>query len=300
MPRDPRSAQKPGIQTPWINWYPGHMLKAKKEFAAQLKRVDVVLELRDARIPHTSVNHDFEQMLGQKRRLVLFNKTRLADPDATKAWEARLRSEEHPHLFVDVLTNHNLKRILPLARKLMEERWGNLRKRGINPPVLKLLIAGIPNVGKSTLINRLVHRKAAETGPRPGVTKRQEWVRLERDAQLLDTPGILWPKIETMEAGFRLAVTGAIKDEVVGLDRLCDFLLRTLQAQRPEALQACYRLEASGENADPQELLAQIAQRRGCLKLGGVVDEIRAATVLLRDFREGRLGQLTFDDPDSS
>jgi ribosome biogenesis GTPase A len=285
------------IQTQKINWYPGHMLKAKKEFAAQLKRVDVVLELRDARIPETSVNHDFEQLLGQKRRLVLFNKTGLADPDATKAWEARLRNGEHPHLFIDVLTSRNLKRILPLAQQLMAERWGNLHKRGINPPVLKLLIAGIPNVGKSTLINRLVHRKAAETGPRPGVTKRQEWVRLARDARLLDTPGILWPKIETMEAGFRLAVTGAIKDEVVGIDRVCDFLLRTLQTQNPEVLSKCYRLEDTQVESDPQELLAQIAQRRGCLKPGGVVDEVRAATVVLRDFREGRLGQLTFDDP---
>ncbi|MDP7463483.1 MAG: ribosome biogenesis GTPase YlqF, partial [SAR324 cluster bacterium] len=197
MTREPYPQQKSGVQTPGINWYPGHMLKAKKEFAAQLKRVDVVLELRDARIPETSINHDFELLLGQKRRLVLFNKTRLADPDVTKVWEARLHSEEHPHLFIDALTNRNLKRILPLARKLMAERWGKLRRRGINPPVLKLLIAGIPNVGKSTLINRLVHRKATETGPRPGVTKRQEWVRLERDARLLDTPGILWPKIET-------------------------------------------------------------------------------------------------------
>ena len=206
--------------TPDINWYPGHMLKATKELAKQLKRVDVVLEMRDARIPVSSANHDFEKLLQQKKRILLFNKTNLADEDTTRKWKAYFKNMDTPSLFVDALNKQNLHEILPLSRKLMQEKWSNFRKRGIRPPSLKLLITGIPNVGKSSLINRLSRRKAAETGPTPGVTKHQDWIKLGKDVELLDTPGILWPKIENREAGLRLTITGAIKDSIVGTSLL--------------------------------------------------------------------------------
>ena len=172
--------------TPEINWYPGHMLKAKKELAKQLKRVDVVLEMRDARIPVSSANHDFEELLQQKKRILLFNKTNLADEDSTRKWKAYFKKMDTPSLFVDAVNKQNLQEILPLSRKLMQEKWSNFRKRDIRPPSLKLLITGIPNVGKSSLINRLSRRKAAETGPTPGVTKHQDWIKLGKNVELLD------------------------------------------------------------------------------------------------------------------
>ena len=204
----------------YINWYPGHMLKAKKELAEQLKRVDVVLEMRDARIPVSSVNQDFEELLGHKKRILIFNKTALADQEVTRNWEERFRTQDIPFLFIDALKKSHLQKILPLSRNIMQQKWSAFRRRGIRPPTLKLLICGIPNVGKSSLINRLSGRKAAETGPAPGVTKHQDWIKLGSDVELLDTPGILWPKIKDRETGLRLAITGAIKDSIAGTSQL--------------------------------------------------------------------------------
>ncbi len=284
---------------PDINWFPGHMLKARKELAGQLKRVDVVLEVRDARIPQTSIIPDFEELIRNKRRVVLLNKSRLAEPQVLRTWEQQFsrQADAPPLLVVDVLENRNLKRILPLARSLMKDRWETFKRRGIRPPELRLMVVGIPNVGKSTLINRLVKRKATETGPRPGVTKRQEWVKLDRDAELLDTPGILWPKIESEEIGLRLAITGAIKDAIVGQERLGAFLLQRLQERHPEAFDR-YGLDEDAREGAPHEVLTAIADARKCLKEGGELDLYRASEVLLSDFRSGRLGPLSLDLPD--
>jgi len=282
-----------------INWYPGHMLKAKKELAKQLKRVDVVLEMRDARIPVSSANHDFEELLQQKKRILLFNKTNLADEDTTRKWKAYFKKMDTPSLFVDALNKQNLQEILPLSRKLMQEKWSNFRKRGIRPPSLKLLITGIPNVGKSSLINRLSRRKAAETGPTPGVTKHQDWIKLGKDVELLDTPGILWPKIENREAGLRLTITGAIKDSIVGTSLLSDYLLGILMLKSPEQLLKHYQLTEENLELLPADLLEKIAEKRGCLKSGGSIDHPRAESLVLRDFRAGKLGRLSFDLPET-
>ena len=288
-----------GWDTPDINWYPGHMLKAKKELAKQLKRVDVVLEMRDARIPVSSANHDFEKLLQQKKRILLFNKTNLADEDTTRKWKAYFKKMDTPSLFVDALNKQNLQEILPLSRKLMQEKWSNFRKRGIRPPSLKLLITGIPNVGKSSLINRLSRRKAAETGPTPGVTKHQHWIKLGKDVELLDTPGILWPKIENREAGLRLTITGAIKDSIVGTTLLSDYLLGILMLKAPEQLLQNYQLTEENLELLPADLLEKIAEKRGCLKSGGAIDHPRAESLVLRDFRAGKLGRLSFDQPET-
>ena len=285
--------------TPEINWYPGHMLKAKKELAKQLKRVDVVLEMRDARIPVSSANHDFEKLLQQKKRILLFNKINLADEYTTRKWKAYFKNMDTPSLFVDALNKQNLQEILPLSRKLMQEKWSNFRKRGIRPPSLKLLITGIPNVGKSSLINRLSRRKAAETGPTPGVTKHQDWIKLGKDVELLDTPGILWPKIENREAGLRLAITGAIKDSIVGTSLLSDYLLGILMLKAPERLLQNYQLTEENLELLPADLLEKIAENRGCLKGGGAIDHPRAESLILRDFRAGKLGRLSFDLPET-
>ena len=288
-----------GWDTPDINWYPGHMLKATKELAKQLKRVDVVLEMRDARIPVSSANHDFEKLLQQKKRILLFNKTNLADEDTTRKWKTYFKNMDTPSLFVDALNKQNLQEILPLSRKLMQEKWSNFRKRGIRPPSLKLLITGIPNVGKSSLINRLSRRKAAETGPTPGVTKHQDWIKLGKDVELLDTPGILWPKIENREAGLRLTITGAIKDSIVGTSLLSDYLLGILMLKAPERLLQNYQLTEENLELLPADLLEKIAENRGCLKGGGAIDHPRAESLVLRDFRAGKLGRLSFDLPET-
>ena len=217
-----------------INWYPGHMLKAKKELAEKLKRVDVVLEIRDARIPLSSVNQDFEELLGHKKRILIFNKTALADQEVTRNWEESFRTQDIPFLFIDAIKKSHLQKLLPLSRNIMQQKWSTFRRRGIRPPSLKLLICGIPNVGKSSLINRLSGRKAAETGPAPGVTKHQDWIKLGRDVELLATPGILWPKIKDRETGLRLAITGAIKDSVVGTSQLSIYLIRILKQKLPD------------------------------------------------------------------
>ena len=285
--------------TPDINWYPGHMLKAKKELAKQLKRVDVVLEMRDARIPVSSVNHDFEELLHQKKRILLFNKTGLADVEITRNWSEIFKKSDIPFLFIDALNQRDLNKILPLSRKLMQEKWSTFRRRGIRPPSLKLLITGIPNVGKSSLINRLSRRKAAETGPTPGVTKHQDWIKLGKDVELLDTPGILWPKIENREAGLRLTITGAIKDSIVGTSLLSDYLLGIILQKEPEQLLRHYHLAQEDLDLLPGDLLERIAKKRGCLKSGGAIDHPRAESLLLRDFRAGKLGRLSFDQPET-
>ena len=282
-----------------INWYPGHMLKAKKELAKQLKRVDVVLEMRDARIPVSSVNHDFEELLHQKKRILLFNKTGLADVEITRNWSEIFKKSDIPFLFIDALNQRDLNKILPLSRKLMQEKWSTFRRRGIRPPSLKLLITGIPNVGKSSLINRLSRRKAAETGPTPGVTKHQDWIKLGKDVELLDTPGILWPKIENREAGLRLTITGAIKDSIVGTSLLSDYLLGIILQKEPEQLLRHYKLAPEDLDLLPGDLLERIAKKRGCLKSGGAIDHPRAESLLLRDFRAGKLGRLSFDQPET-
>lgn len=284
--------------TPDINWYPGHMLKARRELAAQLKRVDVVLELRDARIPVSSINQDFEELLGHKRRILLFNKTALADQEVTRIWEECFRKQETPFLFIDAIKKSHLQKILPLSRKIMREKWTSFQKRGIRPPSLKLLISGIPNVGKSSLINRLSVRKAAETGPAPGVTKHQDWIKLGKDVELLDTPGILWPKIEDRETGLRLAITGAIKDSIVGTSLLSIYLIGKLKQKLPEKLKQCYHLSPEDLFLMPEDILEKIAEKRGCLKSGGVIDHPRVENLVLKDFRQGKLGRMSFDHPD--
>ena len=282
-----------------INWYPGHMLKAKKELAEKLKRVDVVLEIRDARIPLSSVNQDFEELLGHKKRILIFNKTALADQEVTRNWEESFRTQDIPFLFIDAIKKSHLQKLLPLSRNIMQQKWSTFRRRGIRPPSLKLLICGIPNVGKSSLINRLSGRKAAETGPTPGVTKHQDWIKLGRDVELLDTPGILWPKIKDRETGMRLAITGAIKDSIVGTSQLNIYLIGILKQKLPDKLQQFYQLTRGDLALYPEDILQKIAENRGCLKRGGTIDQPRVESLVLRDFRQGKLGRLSFDYPNA-
>jgi ribosome biogenesis GTPase A len=280
-----------------INWFPGHMLKARKQVAAQIRRVDVVLELRDARLPRTSLNRDLNTMLQNKPSVVLFNKAGLADDESVRAWQQHLKEQmREPFLFIDVKQKRNLQRILPLARELVKAKWEGYRKRGIRPPALRLMIVGVPNVGKSSLINAMVKRSAARTGPTPGVTRHQEWILLGNNAELLDTPGILFPKIDTTAAGMNLTLIGAIKDDVVGVEHLSRYLMLLGQKHFSQALTAQYKLE-DAESLSPESLLAAIATRRGLLRTGGLIDWRRVGELVLRDFREGKFGAIMLDSP---
>ena len=253
--------------------------------------------MRDARIPVSSINQDIEKLLGHKKRILIFNKTALADQEVTRNWEESFRTQDIPFLFIDAIKKSHLQKLLPLSRNIMQQKWSSFRRRGIRPPSLKLLICGIPNVGKSSLINRLSGRKAAETGPAPGVTKQQDWIKLGRDVELLDTPGILWPKIKDHETGLRLAITGAIKDSIVDTSQLSIYLIGILKQKLPDKLQQCYQLTRGDLALFPEDILQKIAENRGCLKRGGAIDQPRAESLVLRDFRQGKLGRLRFDYP---
>ena len=274
------------------------MLKAKKQLIKQLKRIDIVLEVRDARIPITSVNHDFEEIIQQKNRILLFNKSCLADQEITKKWETIFNNYEIPFLFIDAVNKYDLNKIIPLCSKIMEEKWSVFQKRGIRHPSLKLLIAGIPNVGKSSLINSLSRRKATKTGPIPGITKHQDWIKLDKNVELLDTPGILWPKIDNYDEGMRLSITGAIKDSIVGTSLLCDYLINILVQKVPKQLQQLYKLNQKDINLIPIDLIDKIAEKRGFLKARGELDRVRTESLILRDFRMGKLGRISFDLPE--
>lgn len=283
-----------------INWFPGHMFKAKKELTKQLKCVDVILEMRDARIPISSANHEFGDLLCQKKRILLFNKTSLADELVTKKWNSIFQKSGTPFLFIDALKKNDLEKIFPLARTLMKKKWLTFHRRGISPPSLRLMIVGIPNVGKSSLINSLTRRKATKTGPNPGVTKQQDWIKLGKNVELLDTPGILWPKINNHETGLRLSITGAIKDSIVGTAQLSNYLLCILKDSKPEKLEKFYQLKLSDVDLPSLDLIKKIAEKRGCLITGGKIDFPRVESLLLRDFRAGKLGCLSLDRPDIS
>ena len=286
---------KKGLRPNLVNWYPGHMLRAKKQLIHRLRQVDVVLELRDARIPIASINPDFESIFQQKKRIVLLNKSGLAEAAITRQWQDYFKQNQLACHFMDVKQNQGVQHVLPLARTMMEEKWQRFQRKGIRPPSLKLMVVGIPNVGKSSLINKLVKRHATTIGPHPGVTRREEWIMLGKDMELLDTPGILQPRFDHPETAMALAVTGAIKDRVAGEECLCHFLVRFHLKRYPRVLLNHYQLENA--TIDVEKIVNAIALKRGCLKAKGEIDQPRVARLLLRDFRMGKLGRMSFEKP---
>ena len=278
-----------------INWFPGHMRKALRGVGDQIKRVDVVIELRDARLPITSRNPDLQHLLNNKPSLILFNKSSLADPNQIKKWESKLKNEStKPFLFVDVKERRGLSQIIPISIRLVRSRWENLKRRGIRPPVLRLMVIGIPNVGKSSLINALARRGATQTGPKPGVTRHQEWIVLGQNAELLDTPGILWPKIQNTIDGLNLTLIGSIRDEIVGAESLSNYLIQLGKIHFPKKFSERYSIRGC-ESQSSQEILHQIAKKRGFFRTGGHADIHRVSEMLLYDFREGLFGPINFD-----
>lgn len=280
-----------------IQWFPGHMAKARREVAEKLKMVDLVMELLDARLPLSSRNPMMGEITQNKPRLVLLNKADLADSTVTRSWEQWLQKQGTPALSIVTTTGEGVDKIEGEAKKMVRERMQALQKKGIRPRAVRAMILGIPNVGKSSLINRLARKHIAKTGDRPGVTKAQQWIKVGKELELLDTPGILWPKFDDPLVGLRLAASGAIKDEILTAEReeVACFLIRYLQSRYPLALQQRYSLEA--QTKEPWDLLLAIGQRRGLLRAGGTVDATAAADLLLREFRAGRLGRISLEEP---
>lgn len=262
-----------------------------------LQRVDVVLELRDARIPLASINPNFDSLFKDRRRIIVLNKAGLADEAISKEWSKHFTQMGTPVILVDVKDRKGLQALLPAARALMQDKWNRFRQKDIRPPALRLMIVGIPNVGKSSLINALTKKHKAKTGPLPGVTRRNEWIILDKDVELLDTPGVLWPKLDHPWLGHYLGVTGAIKDSVAGEKELALFLLEKFLNLAPGNLKQRYADPQA--NLSKEEWLSHIGKVRGCKLEGEQIDELRAAKVLLKEFREGKLGRISFEQPET-
>jgi len=284
-----------------IQWFPGHMTRARRQIEEKLKLIDVVFELLDARIPSSSRNPMVDEITGAKPRLVLLNKADLADPERTAEWSRHFREQGLAVHSIDANAGAGVKDLAGKAKELLKEKIDRQIAKGMKPRPIRALIVGIPNVGKSTLINRLAGRNIAVTGDRPGVTKGQQWIRFGGELELLDTPGILWPKFEDPIVGFRLAATGAIKEDVIHIDEVACFVLKVLVEQYGGVLGERYGLtDLPAELPDMQaaiEVLESIGRRRGCIVSGGNVDYEKAATVLLRDLRSGKLGKMTLEMP---
>ncbi|NJP36373.1 ribosome biogenesis GTPase YlqF [Alkalicoccus luteus] len=278
-----------------IQWYPGHMAKAKRQVTEKLKMIDVVMEIVDARIPMSSRNPMIEEVTENKPRLMLLNKADLADPQLTREWEAYFEQENVKPLTIDAQHGKGMKQIPAEVQKLAAPLYEKWERKGINPRPLRSLIVGIPNVGKSTVINKLAGKKIAIIGDKPGVTKKQQWIKMGSTLELLDTPGILWPKFEDEAVGYRLALTGAVKEEIFDFQDAVLFFLTFMASEYPQLLKSRYNLDSIPE--DKVELFDDIGRKRGCLISGGHVDYDRTAEIIFRDFRQGLFGPVTLEKP---
>jgi len=278
-----------------INWYPGHMKKTKDLIKTNLKLVDVVVELLDARIPLSSRNPAFDELVGQKPRVVALNKFDLADPSITKAWIEDYKSKGVTAIPVNALTGAGMKDLLAAVKDAGSARVDKRVAKGADRSSVRVMIVGIPNVGKSSLINNLVGKKTAKTGNKPGVTKGKQWIRIRSDIDLFDTPGILWPKIEDQNVGMKLAYTGAIKDEILHIDDIAFHLLALLKEKYPELLKTRYKFEELSE--ETIEIMDEIGRKRGCIKRGKELDYDKVARLVLDEYRKGVMGRITLEHP---
>ncbi len=281
-----------------IQWYPGHMTKTRRQIEADLKQVDAVCEIVDARIPVSSRNPDIDAICGSKPRIIVLNRMDLADPNATKAWSAYFKSKGMAVLATDCKTRKGIADFTPAARTACAEKLERDAKRGMNRP-LRVMVVGIPNVGKSTLINQISGRKGAKAENRPGVTRGKQWVTVDSGLQLLDTPGILWPKFEDPEVGMMLAYTGAVKEGVIDIEELACRLMELLHKFYPQTLLERYKVEAPA-GTPGWELVEIAGRKRGYLVSGGEVHTERMSKVLLDEFRGGKLGKFTLEMPEES
>lgn len=279
-----------------INWFPGHMVKTKREIKENLKLVDAVIEIRDARIPNSSKNPDIDQLCKGKPRIILLNKCDLANEKITKEWKKSLENNETVVLEVNALKNDGLKNIKPALLKLLKEKHDRLKAKGLVKITTRVMVVGIPNVGKSTFINKMARNNIAKTGDRPGVTKSKQWIKTSIGIELLDTPGVLWPKFEDEQVGLNLAFTGAIKDEIMDIEELALKLVERLQEYYPDRLIERFGITEIQEN--PLDNLDAIARKRGCIMARNEINYNRIAVMLIDEFRGGKLGKISLERPD--
>lgn len=272
-----------------IQWFPGHMAKARNEIEENLKLVDIVFELLDARVPASSRNPLINQILNQKPRLVLLTKSNIADPYYTKKFINEFRKNNTTALDIDSIGGLNINRIVNYSNEILKEKFMRELSKGLKPRAIRAMIVGIPNVGKSTLINKLVNKKVARVGDKPGVTKAKQWVRINKDLELLDTPGVLWPKFEDTTVGLNLAVTGAIKDEILSIEDIGNYLMNFLKTNYKTSLNKKYNIEEDSENID---ICSIIAKDRGIFSDDYVE---RVMDIIINDYRGGRIGRITLD-----
>lgn len=276
-----------------IQWFPGHMAKARRQVTENLKLVDIVFELIDARLPMSSRNPMLDDIIHQKHRLLILNKADMADEVQTKKWIQYFESKGHKAVAVNSLDSKGLKRVTKAAEEVLAEKWERMRKKGMKARAIRAMIVGIPNVGKSTMINRLAKKNVAKTGNMPGVTRSQQWIKVGKELELLDTPGILWPKFEDQKVGYKLAVTGAIKDQIINMDDLAIFGLNFLEVYYPERLHERYKIDGL---TDPiVDTFDHIGKLRNIKASGGDIDYDMVSELIVRDIRSENLGKLTFD-----
>ncbi|MBQ2966925.1 MAG: ribosome biogenesis GTPase YlqF [Clostridia bacterium] len=278
-----------------IQWFPGHMKKTERQIEENIRLVDIVYELVDARIPLSSKNPDIERMIQQKPRIILLNKSDLADKNATDKWISYYKSEHTAVIPICSQSGDGLKNIQKITEQMLADKIARQKQKGMVGKGIKALVVGVPNVGKSSFINKICGRSSAKTGDRPGVTKGKQWITVNPSLQLLDTPGILWPKFEDNNIAYSLAFTGAIRDEIIDVEELGVKLCGLLRNFYPDSLRVRYKLEDLSE--DDYELLHQIGRKRGCVVSGGEIDTRKAAILLLDEFRGGKLGRITLELP---
>lgn len=278
-----------------FQWYPGHMSKAKRAMQEDLKLINVIIELVDARVPLSSKNPDIDPMANGKSRIILLNKCDLADSSVTARWKKYYEEKGFFVALVDSKNGKGVKQVNEVIQSACKEKIERDRRRGILNRPIRAMIVGIPNVGKSTFINSFAGKSCTKTGNKPGVTKGKQWIRLNKNVELLDTPGILWPKFEDQTVGLRLAFIGSIKDELSNQYELCMLLMQYLGEHYPKAIPDTYQIEPAENEV---ELLERVAKRRGCLKAGGEHDLDKAANYVIDDFRNGRLGCISLEQPE--
>lgn len=278
-----------------IQWFPGHMAKARREVTEKLKLVDIVLELVDARIPISSSNPMLHELIQHKDRIILLNKADMADPLLTNKWIEYFDKQGLKAIAINSQKGVGVNKIIQTAEIVLKEKRDRQKARGIKPRAIRAMIIGIPNVGKSTLINRMAKRNMAKTGNTPGVTKAQQWVKVGKELELLDTPGILWPKFDDQETGYKLALTGAIKDTILNMQDIAVYGLHFFKDNYPERFKARYQMDDISD--DVVDIFDHIGALRGCILSGGTIDYDKTAELIIRDIRMQHLGGITLDFP---
>ena len=278
-------------------WYPGHMTKAKRMMQENISLIDLVIELLDARVPLSSRNPDIDDLGKNKSRLILLNKSDLADAESNKRWMQFFKEKGFYVLEVNAKTGQGLKAIQGMVREACKEKIERDRRRGIKNRPVRAIVVGIPNVGKSTFINSFAGKACTKTGNKPGVTKGKQWIRLNKELELLDTPGILWPKFESEEVGCKLAMIGSMNDEILQMTALADALVAYLLSHYRDALLGRYQIEENGQSLTVREVMEMVCKNRMCYKKGQEPDYEKASALVIDDFRSGRIGRITLEEP---